>query len=193
MRTLLFASILLFSGIGHSSQETHGGNGFIADFLSVYDELMQPEFKSCYDLLPNQRDHQNLLRLRKELEVRSQPWVEFEGRPVGAINQPLRSPRLVVISEDYWKTSNLTQKKALVLHELVHLLGYRNESPTYLYSAPILSCIKKMQSIPDSPEDKFDRSDMCDLIQNLIYPDVKKENLDYEDRAFIEANCGPGI
>lgn len=137
-KAVLFVFAFILSHFGSAGQETHGGNGFAAEFFLIFDNLLNELPNSCYVIVTKKDLRSGLVQLRQELVVISESFTFHEGRGVGAISYPELSPRMIILSESKWKNSAVEQKTSLVLHEVLHSEGFHDDK--YMNSSKILNC-----------------------------------------------------
>lgn len=152
MRLIVFCMFYFLTVSAPAGQETHGGNGFTAEFYNLFDELLEHRnTQTCSILMPTKTAFADLILLRGELIVHSAPKLELNGVEVAAINYPKQVPRKVVVSEEKWKNSDTRQRKALLIHEVLYLIGIDEgdlgtASKPYQYSSKLLTCIEDENS-----------------------------------------------
>lgn len=198
---LVFLLMWTLVAPAHSSplkdgQETNGGDPFVAEFLVVLDAALAG--------LPLNLPLENGAAIKREVLEKGKQSVIFSsvdslmlnGREVAAVNQPLATPPVIVMSRSAWTALNEKQKTLLVLHELLPIVGvfdedYKNSTALWQLLQPdnpisystmenaVTSCNRN--ALESVSEARFKRMIAPPEINALIL-----KSLDYECPVFIE-------
>lgn len=178
----------------YDGQETNGGNVYTMEFFRIFDWLRNPEAEQCWaDLGWKPMTKYHLDKYRTEVEVRSEWTLELDGKSVAAINQPYRQPPLIAISETKWILFSETQKIALVLHELLPILGFNDRD--YSKSSKFLSCYEEWKKSRVHYQQAFRTCDEPSL-EVMTVVDFNKMDLSFKTRLFDETvavKCAAGL
>lgn len=103
--------------------ETNGGDGLVAEFKSLAYELL----KNLQEGNLNSNETEIVFKLTasmSHIEIATAPMLLLDGKEVDAINQPQLQPAKITISHVGWARLNITQKRHLILHELLPVSNY---------------------------------------------------------------------
>jgi|GEM_PF-4925680 hypothetical protein len=162
-------------------QETNGGDGFVAEYLHVFDNLMKELPNKI--ILPNGKIifKQRLINGRLESRYASVEYLILESIEKGASNQPYLTPPTITISRTFWKALTLEGKRLLTLHEQLFIAGY--DDTDYSYSSAAYDRIVNGQtydkivlnsSLATCDEQFFDRLSKADFDES--FPSLDQQN-----------------
>lgn len=145
----LNASVLLAMG---GTDETHGGDIAVLEFTELLAQLTTSLQRIPSQELPMDSFAEVVLRKSKEVVIRSEEKVFFDGHEVNAINFPNKNPPEIVISRSLWnfEPSKRTEYRTLVLHEMLYLVGIDDDGFAYskdLYGLILLYEEKNLQNL----------------------------------------------
>lgn len=110
----------------HAGIQTNGGDGIVAEFLAIFDnlyfELSHTNLNS--DKVKGTQILAAMNSKRAHLELKSTPELSIDNIAKDAINYPELNPPLIEISQISWSRLSRVQKAQLVLHEMLPIAGY---------------------------------------------------------------------
>ncbi len=151
----IFSSTFSTTVLGQSVQfidgtETHGGDSYAAAFQLILRDYVQILPRTYTFSSGESFTKEQLIVKSQAVLIKSEDQVFLGDRELAAINQPNSNPPLVVISRSFWDRSSEDQRRLLVLHEALPLLGILDAD--YVKSTLLFSSFKN----PTTPLAKGD-------------------------------------
>jgi hypothetical protein len=152
-------TFLLLSNSWSRGQEGHGGDIIVSEFLILATEVGESLKGLGNSILPTDTFVEQYEEALLNTKVSSADRVYLGEQEVDAINFPYEDNPKIIVARERWLDNRINniQRKRLVLHEYLSIMGYDDQR--YQLSYPIIKKIVELDSAHLNPQELTANSD----------------------------------